>query len=353
MTTRVGDVVRELEGRELDALLVTDLVNLRWLTGFSGSNGAAIVGGDHRLFWTDFRYGDQAEREVGEAFERRRAGRSLLSDLAGALRGRVGFDDANLSVGDHRTLSREAKSAELVPAGGLIEGLRAVKDAGELDAIRAAATLADNVLSVVAGNGIVGRTETEVAWALEREMRERGAEAPSFPPIVAAGANGALPHARPGDIAIPPETLVVVDMGCILGGYCSDCTRTFATGEPGQEAREVYEVVRSAQAAACEAVRAGAECTAVDAVARDLIESAGYGEYFGHGLGHGVGLEVHEAPRLSPSGSGELVAGNVVTVEPGIYLPGRFGVRIEDLVIVGNGSMESLTPFSKDLVEVG
>jgi Xaa-Pro aminopeptidase len=202
--------------------------------------------------------------------------------------------------------------------------------------------------------GLVGRTERQVAVDLEREMRERGAEEPSFPSIVAAGPNGALPHATPGSTEIVPGQLVVVDLGCKLDGYCSDCTRTFATGDLDDQALEVYELVERAQLEALGAIRAGAGCREVDGVARSIIESAGYGERFGHGLGHGVGIEVHEAPRLSRLApeDARLEAGNVVTVEPGVYLPGELGVRIEDLVTVTDDGCEILSGFPKTLVTV-
>jgi Xaa-Pro aminopeptidase len=238
-----------------------------------------------------------------------------------------------------------------VAAGEVVEGLREVKDESELSAMRAAAELADELYEYLRERGLAGRTELEVARELEREFRERGAE-PSFPPIVASGAHGARPHAEPRDVEIERDTLVVVDMGAKLDGYCSDSTRTFATGQLDDEALEVYELVRTAQEAGLEAARAGVACRDVDAAARDLIDAAGHGERFGHGLGHGVGLEVHEGPRLTKTAEGELRAGNTVSVEPGIYLPGRFGVRIEDLVAVTDDGPEIMTPFPKALVSV-
>lgn len=348
-SARVERVLPLLEERGLDALVVTNLVNLRWLAGFTGSNGACIVGPEIRTFLTDFRYVTQAEEEV-RGFERVQAGRDLLADVAARLPARTGFDDAHLSVRQHRRFDELAEGVELVPAGGIIEELRAVKDPDELEAIRAAAALADAVFAGIPERGLAGRTEVAIAWELERELRERGAERPAFPPIVAAGAHGALPHAVPRGEPIPNGSLVVVDMGCVLAGYCSDCTRTFAAGDPGPEARAMYELVQSAQAAGLAAVRPGAVCVEVDAAARDVIAAAGHEDEFGHGLGHGVGLEVHEEPRLGKTADGTLAAGNVVTVEPGVYLPGRYGIRIEDLVIVGEAGPEVLTPFTKELV---
>ena len=349
---RADRVQAQLRERELDALLVTHLVNIRWLTGFTGTNAVAVVGADgRRSFLTDFRYVERAEAEV-DGFDRRRGGRDLLGDAAKELTGRVGFEDHHLAVRPWEQLEEAAEGVELVGAGSMLEDLRAVKEEGELEAVRVAATLADEVArAVVLESGLTGRTEREVARALERELRERDAE-PSFPPIVAAGEHAALPHAEPRDVEIPPDTLVVVDWGAQLDGYCSDCTRTFATGNPAEHAREVYELVERAQAAALDAVAPGASCKAVDAVARTLITDAGHGDHFGHGLGHGVGLEVHEEPRLTASADGDLVAGNVVTVEPGIYLAGDVGVRIEDLVVVSRDGHEVLSGLPKELTQV-
>ncbi len=220
-----------------------------------------------------------------------------------------------------------------------------------MERIAAAAQLTDEVYRWALDRGLAGRPEREVARACEARIRELGAE-PSFPPIVAAGPNGALPHAEPGGREIGRGELVVFDMGAELDGYCSDCTRTFATGDPGAEASEAYELVREAQAKALEAVRPGLSGSQADAVAREAIEAGGHGDRFGHGLGHGVGIEVHEAPRLAASSKDELRAGNVVTVEPGVYLPGKLGVRIEDLVVLGEDSNRNLSGLDKGLTLV-
>jgi len=347
-TARADRLAGLLEERGLDCLLVTDLVNVRYLTGFTGTNGACIVGPEERLFLTDFRYVSRAEDEV-RGFDRVRAGRDMLADIARRLEGRAGFDDDHVTVKAHAKLA-EHSEAELVPAGGLVERLREVKDENELRAIADAARLADEVFELVAERGLAGRTERDVALFAEQAMRERGADDPSFPAIVAAGPNGALPHAVPRDVEIPSAALVVIDMGARLDGYCSDCTRTLATGELDGTARAVYDLVLTAQETALEAVRPGAGRKQLDSLARELIDTAGHAEHFGHGLGHGVGLEVHEEPRLAQSGEGELEAGNVVTVEPGVYLPGELGVRIEDLVVVGEDGFEVLTHFPKTLV---
>jgi Xaa-Pro aminopeptidase len=288
-----------------------------------------------------------------EGFERVKAGRGLLGDVAGRFPGRTGFDDANLSVRRHRQLEDKApEGVELVAAGGLVERLRETKDEGELRAMEAAAEIAGSAYELVRERGLAGRTEREVAAEMVRHMDAQGAEGVSFPPIVAAGPNGALPHAEARDVEIPSGTLVVIDMGARVDGYCSDCTRTLATGPLDDDALEVYELVRRAQEEALAAARPGAVRSEVDGVARRMIEAAGHGERFGHGLGHGVGLEVHEEPFLASSAEGELAPGNTVTIEPGVYLPGAFGVRIEDLVVVTGDGPRPLTGFPQELVTV-
>jgi len=350
--SRADRLVALLDERELDSLLVTNLVNVRYLTGFTGTNGACVVTRDERLFLTDSRYVEQAKQQVTE-FERLEASRELLGDLAARLTGRAGFDDAHVSVKAHAALGEKTPSGvELVPAAGLVERLRAVKDEGELAAMRAAAQLADGAHERLRSDGLVGRTEREVARSIVRGLEDGGADEVSFAPIVAAGAHGALPHASPRDVEIPRGVLVVVDLGARLDGYCSDCTRTLATGPLDERQRQAYEVVLDAQAAALGEVRAGAVAKDVDANAHERVES-GFGIGFDHGLGHGVGLEVHEAPRLARTAEGSLEAGNVVTVEPGLYVPGEFGIRIEDLVAVTADGREVLTGFPKELVTVG
>ncbi|HEX2371170.1 MAG TPA: aminopeptidase P family protein [Solirubrobacterales bacterium] len=369
--SRVGRLAGLAGERELDQLLVGDLVrpgdsdrtgmaNLQYLTGFTGTSGLCLVGegvgsGDEPgVFLTDFRYTERAQREIGAEFERTTAESQLLPALAEHLAGRVGYDDANTSVRNLRKLEEVAPDGvELVPAAGLVEELRRAKDSDELASIAEAQRLTDEVYEWVTGQGLVGRKERDIALAAEQRMRELGAEGPSFPAIVAAGENGALPHAEAGEREIGPGELVVIDMGAIVDGYCSDCTRTFATGESDVEAREVYELVLEAQTAALEAVRAGAGGKVLDAVARELIAAAGHGDEFGHGLGHGVGIEVHEAPRLGKTSEDELVAGDVVTVEPGVYVRGRFGVRIEDLVSVEDDGCRILATYPKELQIVG
>jgi Xaa-Pro aminopeptidase len=343
-----GDRLAGLAGeRELDLLLVTHLVDVRYLTGFGGTNGACICGPETRLFLTDFRYTERAAAEV-EEWEVVTVEGDWTAGLAERLSGAVGYQDDHLTVRALHKLEEAVEGVRLEAAGGLVEQLRRVKDESELAAIAAAAQLADEVYGWTIERGAAGRTELDVARAAVARMRELGAE-PSFPPIVAAGPNGALPHAEPGEREIGAGELVVFDMGAQVDGYCSDCTRTFATGDPGEEGREVYELVGRAQAAALEAIHPGEGGRDLDAVARKVIEEAGHGEHFGHGLGHGVGLEVHEAPRLSKASEDTVSANEVVTVEPGVYVPGRLGVRTEDLVVVTEDGHRNLSGLPKDL----
>jgi len=348
MRDRGDRLAASLGERELDLMLVTNLVNVRYLTGFTGTNGACVCASDTRLFLTDFRYTERAEAEV-DGWETVTVSDDWLSGVAAHLADRTGFEDDHVSVRLlERLRGKLSQGVELVPAGGAVEKLRRVKDEAELEKIAAAAELADEVWRWSLERGLGGRSEREVARAGEARIRELGGD-PSFPAIVAAGPNGALPHAEPGERQIEKGDLVVFDMGAMLDGYCSDGTRTFAVGEPGERAREVYETVHAAQAAALEAVVSGVGGEQLDGVAREAIEAAGHGNRFGHGLGHGVGLEVHEAPRLSPRSEDVLGVGEVVTIEPGVYLPGELGVRIEDLVSVTPEGCRNLSGLSKGL----
>jgi Xaa-Pro aminopeptidase len=351
VSDRADRLAAKLGEREVDAFFVSHLVNVRYLTGFGGTNGACICTADERLFLTDFRYTERAEAEV-KGWDVITVQGDWLEGVTQRLKGRVGFEDDHLSVRSAKKLGEKlGEGSELVAAGGVVEDLRRVKEPAELEAIAAAAQLADSIYEAALERGLKGRTEEEVARAAVARMREEGAE-PSFPPIVAAGPNGALPHAEPGEREIGEGELVIFDMGAELDGYCSDCTRTFATGEIAPEEEGVYELVLQAQQAALEAIRAGEDGRDIDGVARKLIERGGHGDRFGHGLGHGVGLEVHEGPRLSSKSEDTLRAGEVVTVEPGVYVPGRFGVRIEDLVVVEDDGLRNLSGLPKDLTIV-
>jgi len=347
-----GDKLEAVLGeRGLDRMLVTDLVNVRYLTGFTGTNGAVVCGPGLRVFLTDFRYTERAAAEV-EGWETVTVTGDWLAGIAERLEGKVGFEDDHVSVRTLAKLNEKLpEGAEAVAAGGAVEGLRRVKDEGELAAIAEASKLADAALKATVEEGFVGKTERAVADAFEAHVRAGGGSL-SFDTIVASGPNGAQPHAEPGPKVIERGELVVFDMGAKLDGYCSDGTRTYATGDPGDEGREVYETVLKAQLAALEAIRAGAIGEDVDRVARQIIDDAGHKEHFGHGLGHGVGLDIHEEPRLSPRSDDVLAVNEVVTVEPGIYLAGDLGVRIEDFVVVTEDGYRNLSTLPKELTEV-
>jgi Xaa-Pro aminopeptidase len=357
VSARVDRLTERLGEIGADLIVVTSLINLRYVTGYTGTNGVALVGPDTRLFVTDFRYVEQAAAEVDPSFDRVIATGELFDSVVPVIPAgeqRLAFEDGNLTVRLHERLRALVPAqVSLVAAGDQVEALRAVKEPEEIERIRRASEIADAALLEIMEQGLGGRTELEVAGALERAMRERGAQALSFPSIVAAGPHGALPHAQPRDVTIEPGQLVVIDWGAELDGYCSDCTRTLAVGEISDGAREIYQLVLEAQLAGLEAVRAGTTGREADAAARAVIGAAGHAEHFGHGLGHGVGMEVHEAPRLSQrADDGALQSANVVTVEPGVYLPGELGVRIEDLVVVTDDGRDILTTVPKELTAV-
>jgi len=344
VTSRIDNLRATLE----EPLLVTHGQNVRYLTGFSSSNAALLVEPERVRLFTDFRYVDAARAVEGvELVETKR---SLVGALAELLEGPIGFEADAVSYASWETL--RGGGLDLVPRRGLVEALRAVKDDGELDTIRRAGEITSRAYERFAEERFVGRTERELAWRLDALFHEFGAHAPAFETIVASGPNSARPHARPTDRELQAGETVVIDAGAQVEGYCADCTRTFATGPLPDELRDAYVATSDGQLAGLEAVRPGVTGIDADAAARDQIEAAGYGGKFGHGLGHGVGLDVHEAPRLSRESSDTLVAGNVVTIEPGIYLEGLGGIRIEDLVIVTDGGPEILTTSTKDLIEV-
>ena len=324
-------------------------VNVRYLTGFESSNAAVLVEDERVRLFTDFRYAERARELKGIEVEETK--RYLYSDLPERLPSRVAFEADALTYANFEFL-RESE-VELVPRRGLVESLRAVKEPEELDAIRRATEVTNRTYERVAEERFAGRTEKELVWVMHQLFHECGADDLAFEIDIAAGTTAASPHALPGDRVVEEGELVLVDAGAKLDGYCSDCTRTFAVGEVSSSLREVYAIVRQAQQAGVDAVRAGAAGRDVDAAARAVIADAGYGESFGHGLGHGIGLLVHEAPALRPETDEVLAASNVVTVEPGIYLSGVCGVRIEDLVFVTDEGCRVLTTFPKELVTVG
>ncbi|MGH3541903.1 MAG: M24 family metallopeptidase [Mycobacterium sp.] len=351
-----------IDAAGLDAMLVTDLVNVRYLSGFTGSNAALLVFADDRapVLATDGRYRTQAARQAPDldvAIERA-CGRHLVGRAASAGVLRLGFESHVVTVDGLDALSAAAGVTELVRASQTVEALREVKDAGELALVRLACEAADAALTdLVAGGGLrPGRTEREVGRELEALMLDHGADGVSFETIVATGANSAIPHHRPTDAVLAAGDFVKIDFGALVAGYHSDMTRTFVLGKAADWQRDVYQLVSDAQQAGREALQAGAGLQDVDAASRRVIVDAGHGEHFGHGLGHGVGLQIHEAPGINATAAGTLLAGSVVTVEPGVYLPDRGGVRIEDTLAVASGTPQTpgqtpelLTRFPREL----
>jgi Xaa-Pro aminopeptidase len=346
-----------LAAAELPALLVTSRANVRYLTGFTGSAGTLLVSADDALLVTDGRYRTQSAEQLAaaDADSRIEIGLTMAQQrqifaAAVAAFPRVGLEEHSITWAEQREFAQAFAGVELVPAGAPVEELRRVKDAGEIDRIRAACAIASEAFEALLPRLGDGITEAEFALALEFGMRDRGASGNSFDPIIASGPNGAKPHANPSDRVIGRNELVVCDFGCIVDGYCSDMTRTVSVGDPGPDARHLYEVVLESQQAGRAAVAADVECAAVDRASRDVIADAGWADEFSHSTGHGVGLEIHEAPRVASTARDTLLVSDVVTVEPGVYLPGVGGVRIEDTVVVTPTGAEPLTLTSKELV---
>jgi Xaa-Pro aminopeptidase len=356
VSARAGRLRARLADAGCEALLVTRLPNVRYLTGFTGSAGLVLVTPDALVLVTDGRYTTQSREQLDAAGVDARvdtaptqaAQREILAELTRPF-ARLGLEAHGVTWAQQRAWSKAFSELELVPTEELVEGLRRVKELGEVARIHAACAIADDALAAVLPSLAEGPTERAFALELEVAMRERGASGTSFETIVASGPNGAKPHARPGDRTIERGELIVIDFGCIVDGYCSDMTRTVSVGDPGPDARRLWEVVRESQQAGRDAVAAGVECAAVDRASRAVIDAAGWGELFSHGTGHGVGLEIHEAPRVAKTSSGTLEPGVVVTVEPGVYLPGVGGVRLEDTVVVTDAGAEALTSFPKNL----
>jgi Xaa-Pro aminopeptidase len=324
--------------------------NVRYLTGLQSSNSALLVEPDaSATLFADFRYAARGREVPGVTFVE--VARTLLPAIGEHVAGRrVGFEEAHLPYAGYRALVDA--SVDAVPTAGVVESLRAVKDGAEIEIMRRAGALSDEIFGALANERFTGRTERELVWWVERSFREAGAEGVSFPTVVAAGETGTSPHADPGDRAIEEGVLVTVDAGCLVDGYCSDCTRTFAVGDIPERLQEIYALCLEAQLAGLAAVAPGVQGKDADAAARTVIDRADLGWAFGHGLGHGVGIQIHEGPVLRPESTDVLEPGNVVSVEPGVYLPGEGGVRIEDLVLVTEDGCERLTQFTKELLTV-
>jgi len=355
--TRLGNLQARLADAGVDALVVSKLANVRYLTGFTGSAAVLLVTRDGATFVTDGRYTQRAHEELDAAGAHAQieigltgaAQREILV-RAVAAGSRVGLEQHSVTWAQQIEYSDAFADVELVPAGEVVEALRRVKDAGEIDRIRRACAIADDAfqsLLPMLGNR---PTEREFALALEFAMRERGASGNSFDPIIASGPNGSKPHHVPSDRVIERNELVVCDFGCIVEGYCSDMTRTVSVGDPGPDARHLYDVVFESQRVGRAAVAVDVACSEVDRASRAVIADAGWADAFSHSTGHGVGLEIHEAPRVASTAGDTLLLNDVVTVEPGVYLPGIGGVRIEDTLVVGATGAEALTLTPKDLV---
>ncbi|HEY8175983.1 MAG TPA: aminopeptidase P family protein [Gemmatimonadaceae bacterium] len=355
---RLAALADGISAAHMDGLLVTGAANVRYLSGFSGSSALLLVTHRETLLITDFRYQTQAADEVGDlarvVIEPQSLWTGLWQNLAQLNYVEVaGFESAHLVHRDFQRLLEAGSRWQWRPTLDLVEVLRERKDENEVARIRDAVAAAERALELTVPRIEEGMTELEVAGILESALRLAGSDGFPFPSIVASGPNAALPHARPTARRLAQGDFLLLDFGARVGGYCSDITRTFVVGPPSAEQREVYDVVRFANERAVSAVRPGMTGRDADGVARGYIQDRGFGDLFGHSLGHGIGLEVHEAPRLAKTAEGPLVEGAVVTVEPGIYRPGWGGVRIEDDVHLGAGGTQVLTRFTRELIEIG
>lgn len=351
---RIENLRARLKKLRCDALVIGNNTNVRYLSGFSGSSGMCVVTAQRAWFVTDFRYREQAKTQCA-GWEIVIAERGLWKETikllkkAGATR--VGFESEHTSVAASEDIEKEMRArkfqATSVSTRRAVEDLRLVKSDEELEKIQRAVDVIDECFKYICGFLKPGLRETEVAEELAFQMRKRGASGPSFETIVASGARGALPHGIASQKTIDAGDMVTIDMGAIVDGYCSDCTRTVCIGKPTREQQKIYELVWRAQTEACAALRPGLGCVEADKIARRIIDDAGYKDNFGHGLGHGVGIDIHEAPRLSRLGKGKLAVGNVVTSEPGIYIADWGGVRIEDMCVITESGARILTRAAK------
>jgi len=352
MSQKLVVLRQKLAEQDLDAILITQPENRRYLSGFTGSAGVLLISQKQAVLATDFRYYEQVEKQapdfrlakITDKFK------TLLPELvhqAGA-KG-VGFESTHLTVDQHQEWQEVAEGFELVPTKELVERIRAIKDEGELGKIRKAIALADEAFAHIVGFIEPGMTEKEVAWELEVFMRTRGAEKLAFDIIVGSGPNGAMPHATVSERAIRAGEPIVIDMGAMVDSYNSDLTRTICAGRPNDKFKEIHAIVLEAQLTAEQSIKPGMQGKQADGIARQVIEEAGYGENYGHPLGHGVGLAVHEKPGVGRLSEDVLEPGMVFTVEPGIYLPGWGGVRIEDIVVMSEDGVEVLTQARKDV----
>ena len=352
--SRFDKIAARLGDYGLDAMMITSEPNRLYATGFHSTAGMAIVTTAGNYFFTDSRYIEAASKRIDNCQIMENTREVPMSKLASEVITRhgikkLGFEESYITVEEY-DLWKEKLPCDLVPAAGLLGELRAVKDQQEIDTMIAAQRIAEKALTEVLNFIRVGRTEKEIAAFLQYQMLLGGAEKMSFDPIVASGPNGSMPHAVPTDRPIQSGEFVTMDFGCVYGGYCSDMTRTVCVGKPTEEMERVYETVLKAQLAGIAAARAGVTGAEIDGAAREVIRRAGYGDYFGHSFGHSVGVEIHESPNASPGNHEPMPAGAVVSAEPGIYLPGRFGVRIEDVIVLEEGGCRDITKADKALL---
>lgn len=355
VSSRLSRLRQRMAEAEVDTLYINSPVNRRYLSGFTGSAGAVVLRQDQAWLLVDFRYVEQAKEQAPgfQLVEIKKMTESLSALFQEIGARRVGFESQHVTVHAYRQLTEAIPGVEWVPTEQWVESIRGIKDEAELVLMQKAIDLTDAAFSHILDFLAPGRTEREIAMELEFFMRRGGAERLSFPPIVASGPNGALPHAVPTDRQLQKGDLVTLDFGCVVGGYCSDLTRTVVVGSADEKARSLYELVLEAQEAGIQGVTPGRTGREVDAIAREVIAAAGYGDRFGHGLGHGVGLEVHEEfPRLSVHSDVVLAPGMVTSVEPGVYIPGWGGIRIEDLVLVEADGRRILSRSDKQLLVV-
>ncbi|PTX53908.1 Xaa-Pro aminopeptidase [Melghirimyces profundicolus] len=353
MKNRLTRLRRLLEDRQVEALLVSHPVNRRYLTGFTGSSGWAVVTPEEQFLISDFRYTEQAKEQAPD-FQFVEHQGNPFKDIQEILKksgmGSIAFEEDHLTYAQHRKLAETLGEIRTQPVSNMVEKLRERKEESELNVIRDAVAIADRAFGAILEEIRPGRSEREIALRLEFLMREQGADSSSFDIIVASGPRSALPHGVASDRLLEKGDLVTLDFGALYQGYCSDITRTVMLGPPSEEQRKIYDIVLEAQQRALLAIRGGITGKEADQVARDYITDHGYGEAFGHSTGHGLGMEVHERPSLSVRGDSPLEPGMVVTVEPGIYLPGVGGVRIEDDVAVTEQGREVLSKSPKDMI---
>ncbi len=355
MLARVKRVIEAMP-QEVDGLIVLQPENRRWVSGFTGSSGVVVVGRQGQpVFLTDFRYTQQAGKQC-RGYEIVRHGQQLTADIKAVLERleikRLGFEKDFITVGQHAKWTSEMEGIELIPLEDILLDLRAVKDPEELELLAQAAAIGDKAFTHILGFLRPGLSERRVALELERHMQDLGASGPSFDTIVASGVRSSMPHGVASEKLLEENDFITMDFGCVYKGYCSDMTRTVVLGKASPRQREIYEIVLEAQLAGVEGIRAGITGKEADSVARDIIAAKGYGEHFGHGLGHGVGLAIHESPRAGATSEDILAVNNLVTVEPGIYLPDWGGVRIEDTVVVQEGGCRNLMTSAKELIEI-